>query len=248
MKKLPLLVTGSVKVSAPYTAITDTEIRKLQYLQSIRQWIDSEAVESIVLIENTGHSIITDELKKDALKKNIKIEEMVYIADQNKIAEFGKGYGEGDAIKFGLNHSEILAGSSHFMKITGRLFIKNIKKILKNWDGKILFNLAKPHFKNHKALDTRFFISEKKFFKTNLMDGYPKVNDHKNYFLEHAYYDCLKNSPIEIGSIKPYPKFSGVSGSTNVKYDEGISKILLKNILVKLGQYKIKTKFETWNS
>lgn len=184
--------------------------------------------------DNSNYDYDFSKLKIISDKSGKTIEFLKFEGDE-KTSIFGKGYGEGEIIKYAIENSELLKNESCFYKVTGRLIVKNFD----------LFSYFNKNNKNiffsptKKVVDTRFFKVEKSFYVNYLLDEYKKVNDSKGYYLEHVYYEKLKNLKPKLSKSFIFPNIAGVSGSTGEEYKNNFLKLIIKNIKLIIGGYNI---------
>lgn len=102
----------------------------------------------------------------------------------------GKGYNEYLMIKLALQRSQILQSCSHFLKITGRYPMLNIKEMLGEMEergrDKVMMCDVKE-FKLYEKLrgtsygsrwgDSRYFLMSVDFYKNHLMDCYQEMDE-----------------------------------------------------------------------
>lgn len=147
----------------------------------------------------------------------------------------GKGYNEYLMIKKGILASEFLRGCTHFLKITGRYSMLNIKNIIKEAEMRIgnknivfmgdikdtcIYDLIgrKNTCSSHWG-DSRFFVASLDFYKNEMIDCYKEMNDYKeNQWAEHYF---LRLSRIYrkdsrfIFRFRHQVQFNGVSGTVS---------------------------------
>lgn len=102
----------------------------------------------------------------------------------------GKGYNEYLMIKLALERSETLRGCTHFLKLTGRYPMLNIREMLgemesRGKDKAMMFDVKE--FKLYEKLrgtpygtrwgDSRFFLMSVDFYRKNLMDFYKEMDN-----------------------------------------------------------------------
>ncbi len=236
-----LLITGAINVVAPNTILNDSKLRTTLYVNSILNWVSQTSIQKIVFCENT-HSIPI-ELKKSlsyigfVLNKDIEL--LTFQGDELSIKKYGKGYGEGEIIKYALENSSLLKNSVAFFKLTGKFFIKNFDKIKISTQNKNCFLLQSTKFRNNKQIDTRFYYVNKEFYMQYLLDSYKLVNESEYIYLEHVLYSELLKHKHEISSFIHYPKLEGFSGSMGSKTEYHGLLYFKRNILLKIGQYSI---------
>lgn len=235
IKQNIILLTASIDPTAsntPLTQLTNPQVRLKQYLVNINRLIESKAFDVIIFCENTNYSFDNALLMEKAKSYNVHLEFLKFTGNYSKISELGKGYGEGEIIKHTLENSKYLNEDSVFYKLTGRVFVKNINRIVKK-DGhkELIFIRAQRAVP---IIDARFFKTSVKFFKENLIDAYKEVNDIKKNYLEMVYFNKLKKIN-NIERFAEYPKFTGLSGSTGEKYDQSRYEYAKYSLLLKLG-------------
>ena len=230
-----LIITGCVQVDSAmqYVAVRNTELRLKDYISTILWALEGENFEKVIFCDNSGFCYDSTKLKKIAASKSKQFEWLSFKENRNLANELGKGYGEGEIIKYALKNSSIISSSDKFLcKITGRLKITNIDGLIKK--NKNCF--MKKHFSNE--IDTRFYYVSIYTYKKYLMDAHERVNDSKKKYLEHVFYDALKQNNIKYSMFYKRPLFVGISGSTGRKYqDERKNTEIVTDILCRCNLY-----------
>jgi len=224
-----LMLTASIDTKNVWSILRDPKERQRQYKDTLRHYLEKDTFfRKILFVENSGWPL--DELKKDL--ENPTGKEIEYLSlDCNDFPnKFTKGYGEFVMMRQALDRSELLANSKYFAKLTGRLTLKNPKKILLNlapgsivlcdFKGMVKFKKTvffKKHpdtFRDH--CDTRFIVFETDFFRREFELGLSQHSEGP-FYVETRFYDRIKDLldqgrggihtrfPVE-------PRFSGVSG------------------------------------
>lgn len=210
-----LLVTGCIKVdkSMPYVTITSQNDRLEAYCETIRWAIEDTFFDKVVFCENSEFSFDYSTYEELAKKNNKYFEYLTFKGDTITSSKKGKGYGEGEIVLFALNNSELLKDEKSFCKITGRLKVSNVNKLIKS--------NSKNYFMNKRLLnevDTRFYCIQKDIFLKFLKNSHVNVDDFNNYYLEHAYYDSLVKENVKYRTFYERPLFVGIAGSTGRVY------------------------------
>jgi len=237
-RKILLTATITPNINTPYTVLLDSQIREKQYIKTLKKIIEETNFEDIIFCENSNYVFMDEfnELKILASIRNKNLELLSFEGNTAETIKRGKGYGEGELIKYALFNSKLLKDESEdFFKLTGRLFIENINTILKEKE-KNIFLRYKPRYK---AVDTRFFKSNIKFYKDNLINLYEKVDDSNLIYLEHCFYNKIKK--FDLPSFKCYPIFLGNSGSTGEEYKKN-KELFIMNIYNKIGLLRVRWK------
>lgn len=231
-----LLMTACIKpVISDHILIADEKLRLDSYLSALEFWINKSNFDSLIFCENSNYQYDYSSLQ-DLAKKKGKILEIILFQGSPDVLKYGKGFAEGEIIEFAINNSLLLKNSESFYKVTGRVTIQNINKILETHiNDENYFNLAAP---GAKSVDTRFFKTNTKFYKSNLMEKYHEVRDDEGVYIEKVFYKYLVGKTPN--QLKVYPIVKGLSGSTGTTYEKSTLGILLRNVLVLFGKYKVK--------
>ena len=236
--KNTLLITGAIDITPyniPVVQIIDLQERLSQYLYSIEYAINHYSkVDNIVFCENTDHKFDYSSLQDKAKSKGKHLEVLTFKGNYDNIQRKGKGYGEGETIKYALNHSEILAQSDNFYKLTGRIVVTNMDKIINKTThaNAFIFPIV---FKcvAKQIVETIFYKTSKVLYTQRLLDAYLEIDDNRNIILEHVFFDILNE--ISLKSFSEYPNIVGYSASTGQPYTKS-KKVMLKNkLFARLG-------------
>jgi hypothetical protein len=238
--KTILLMTGAINVSGyqvPETKLTNLTERLYQYIYSIEYAIDNYAtINYIIFCENTNYKHNYFALQEKARRKGKTLEVIIFDGNYNTIQEKGKGYGEGEIIEHAFVKSEALRNSSYFYKLTGRLIVQNMDKVIASTRSKNAFIFYdelltnSPHF-----VQTVLYKVDTGLYKQLLMDAYKEIDDRRNVYLEHVFFERLKSIPII--SFRKYPNIIGISGSSGGLYTRSKLGLLRCAIYNKLNAY-----------
>lgn len=239
--KCALVITSSVYVSAPLTALADPGQREAQYLDALDFFIRESPVTRIIVCDNSGYRY-PGSLVPLAASFNKKLELLSFTGNSELVAAYGKGYGEGEILKYLFSNSLLIGEVEGFLKVTGRLRLVNSADLLRRIDpGTNYFmpvSLLRPRFLVPRAarpcLDVRVYYATKSFFREVLLDAYLGVRDKERHFLEHAYYDAIRLSGVKVKCFPVAPEITGVSGSNGWVFKE---RPPLKKALIRLVHY-----------
>jgi len=239
-----LLLTGAIDIKGytiPSTAITDTNERLSQYLTSIDFAITHyQLITDIVFCENTGFNFNYTPLKEKAIANGKNLEIISFNGDYSQIEQKGKGFGEGEIIKHALNTSKILAECNTFFKLTGRLIVKNMDRIVATtrsensfiFHPKTIYRMPVDH------VETFFYKVDKTKYTKYLIDAYEEVDESHHRYLEHIFYERLYN--FDLQSFKLAPQISGISGTSGDSYISGTKATILEKINYFIGVHNLK--------
>ena len=127
MKHIILLTSCVNPNGMPFTALSDINVRKQQYLDALRFYVNNTPL-PIVYVDNSNVDI-----KEYNVISNIVDDRLELLSfDGNHDKEHGKGYGELEIIDYAIKHSNIINSNKNvsIIKITGRLVIVNIMTII----------------------------------------------------------------------------------------------------------------------
>lgn len=237
-----LILTGTIRPSlkTDFLALRDEEERLKQYEESIGFFIESGAFSKIIFCENSHYG--TDRLvylEETAKTNKVQLELMSFAGDMEQVVSHGKGYGEGEIMKYVFSNSHLLQEESYFVKITGRMKVDNIKKIVNGINQKrCYFNI--PNRTRRDMYDTRMYAMPTEVFKQHFMEKYTEVMDEKGWYLEKVYTEVLRLKKLPVNNFPKYPRITGMSASTGADYVYTEWKCKIKDVLSKFNYYMVK--------
>lgn len=205
-----IILTGCInpEKNIPYLTLTNSIVRREQYIQSILFFLDKSRAKKIIFCDNSN-APIEDSVLKHAIHVGKDLEWLSFSGNNEMCAERGKGYGEGEIIKYIFDNSRILKSCTSFVKVTGRFKILNINDML------LFLNNNNSYFDFYENyVDTRCYIANINQFKCDLINQYKYVNDSKGYYLEHAYFDPIYSNSKKYKQLPMILNIVGQSGST----------------------------------
>jgi hypothetical protein len=251
--KCALVITSSVYVNTRYTALLDAGERERQYFDSLEFYIRETPFQKIIVCDGSGY-IFPGLMRWLAEEHHKQLELLSFNGDKTAMEQHGKGYGEGEIMEFVMAHSRLLKEVEGFLKVTGRLKLTNVEKLLQKAHHRqnyfMPISLIRPRWLVPPAarpcVEVRVYYTTKDVFKNVLLDAYLNVSDDKTYFLEHAYHDALAASAVKVQCFPLAPEITGTSGSNGWSFRERpIWKKLLIRCILRLGYitplYKPKT-------
>lgn len=242
-----LLITGAIDLSSyniPATVLCNVERRLSQYISGIWYAIDHyTSITHLVFCENTNFNYDYSDLKGKARLSGKILEVLTFSGDYSAIQQKGKGYGEGEIIHYALENSQYLKKCRSFYKLTGRLKVVNMDKIITStisgsafdyFPGAI-YNRSKDH------IETIFYKTDKELYLKLLNDIFQEVNESEFQYLEHLFNQRLRDSKII--SFKIAPKISGQSGTTGRNYDKPLLEQSMEMLYYMIGVHNIHRSF-----
>ena len=236
-----VIMTGTIrpKKNIVKLAETDADTRRNQYIEAVLSVLKTPGVDKLVFCDNSGEILRDDRLTRAAEEYETQLEILEYEADADKVSSCGKGYGEGDAMKYVLEHSELVKDEQSFMKLTGRLKVRNLERVLKKLrPGENYFQGMYLHNPEHLA-DTRCYVVNTQVYRQELMTVHEQVRDREHYYLEHAFSDAIRTKKIPYRNMPVYPEICGISGSSGKTYRLPIFKKVMKRVAGALNLMKV---------
>lgn len=233
-----VIITGTLRPDkAVYRVkLSDTEERLKQYADSLKFLANCKKISKYVFCENSGALELLERLKNMA-GDGIETEFLSFTGSRDAVQR-GKGYGEGEILQYVWKHSKFLQQEEEFVKITGRIVVRNLDSVLQKMKPGInYFNSVRP-LTREQQIDTKFYRVSKKSFEDCFLNAYTKVNDAEEKYLEHVYYEVIKDNKIKYRNFPEYPVYEGISGSTGVSYASIGWKYTVKNLLSKCNLYR----------
>lgn len=211
-----LLLTGCINPNGmSLTVLNNPKERQMQYEKAIQYYLLNTSY-PIVFVENSGTNISSS--FQDYIASG-RIECLTFMGNQDKTR--GKGYGESEIIQFALDNSKLIKKNkdNRIAKITGRLIIKNIKKIV--LIHKFILKQNTILCSINSALtfpDSRFIIASKNIF-LKLARSKEEINDSESVFFEHILLRVIIRERLHFSPFFIMPQIEGMSGSTGEKYE-----------------------------
>jgi hypothetical protein len=221
-----LVLTASIDIKGmPKAYPTVAEQRQEDYYNSVKYYVNNQPrIQKIIFIENSGWPL---DRVKEAVTDNPHDKKIEFISlNCNDFPrEFGKGYGESLLIEKGLFQSNLINTVTHFAKITGRIYLKNMTQILEstkeNYD--CLCDYKDQGWKIKKILgkkdvspycDTRFLVFSQNFYEHTIKPLHQK-HEKGCFYLETRFYQAIKTVERQQKVISRFviePDFQGIAG------------------------------------
>ena len=224
-----ILLTACVNPNGMiFTALQDSNERQRQYEDALNYYLTQTGV-TIVFVENTGCDF------SSKYSEYIQQGRLEYITFQGNDYDktLGKGYGEYKILMYADQHSSVLRRHRYVVKITGRIKVLNINKLLAS---KWLFfsHVFRCDFRQTDYLWSMVIILETRklmeIFKTN---G-ERLNDSQGVYFEHVLYEGMAHDKKTLAiPFMESPLIDGVCGTSNTSYSELVGKDnRLENLLL----------------
>lgn len=242
--QVPILLTSSVIAHDKGVALTNTDERIRLTLESVEQWLSIQPTSCLVLCDGSSFDFTEIVAKKFPFAK---IECLHFENDQDLVEKNGRGYGEGEIIRYALTHSNLIAKAQCFAKCTSKLWVENYTQCLSVWNGNLLlkgvFLNAFSVFKQTEFayIDTRFYITSCSTYKKFFENAHFQINKDTGYGLEECFHDIFLKNKINKSLFIIAPVICGVGGGTGKYYKNSIKRKLKEDLRLRL--VKLNRKF-----
>lgn len=239
----PVVLVLSATITPPFNVIKlarkDPEIRLADYCETLRFYlgVSSKLIDRIIFIENSNSELKAVEQLVKTVKHNKKVEIISFPNGNDYPPEFGKGYGEFRMINYGLSQSKIISDTDVLWKVTGRLRLINIDRLIEKAPQNyvIYCDLRKvPLIGNrlggNEWMELRFFSFTLKGYNKYFRDSVDNLRETLNRVPENYLYKIVKEAlPTEaiVPRFTIQPIVAGYSGFSNSDYQHW--KYTLKN-------------------
>lgn len=205
-----LTATVNVQPDMCMTVRSGSQERLDDYRRAFAMWLDHPSVFRIVLVENSGFDLSV--FSKMAERHPDKRCEFLSFVCPRFDGSRGKGYGESFCIEKVVQDSKLVRQSSHFVKVSGRYFLRNI-------DDLFAYLFAHPHldvvcsFKRNLAwVDSRAYACTIGFMEQYFLPIRDQIDDSMGINFEHVLARAAHMLMAHGGSWSMMPSFPEIEG------------------------------------
>lgn len=220
-RDIPILLTSSVIAHDTGVALKDTQERIRLTLESIREWLKIEPNQRIVVCDGSNHDfsgVVYKQFPGAAI-------ECLHFENQQKLVhEYGRGYGEGEVVRYALANSQFIALAGCFAKCTSKLWVENFSECATDWRGGLRFkavflDVFAPLKPTRLAyIDTRFYIASCDDYRIYFQDAHFHIRKDEGHGLEECFRDVFMTQGFRGSLFTIPPVICGVGGGTGVPY------------------------------
>ena len=225
MRDETLVMTATFKpADTPGLVVRDEDERLLQYLCALVSWARAAHVGRIVFGENSNTPFDFSRIVRHLESAGKQVEVLIFDGNKDS-ARFGKGFGEGEILEHVWNNSVLLRAAPSFFKVTGRLFVDNFDAVSHATESPDAFQQKRPKDARPRPCKvvTSFFKCSLGLFGDRLVSAYRQVDDPRGVFIEHVYFNQLRD--VDLPNFPMKPALVGQQASTGriyAPYDEDI--------------------------
>jgi hypothetical protein len=216
-----ILITSAIAPPAntPALRMTDSNMRSITTKAAIFFWV-GQGQKSIVICDATASSVLTPEELAAIRKLDVRIEQLAFKQDESLLFQRGKGFAEGQLVKFAVESSQLLKQSDSFFKCTGKIFCRNFPAIrdliARNNIGSMFWKLFESSLVDRNLVDARFFYTSRSDFLRLVLPAYEQSTETR--ILEYNLAASLDPHLSRGTSLRP--QLSGFAGGLGQQYQE----------------------------
>ncbi|MBU3590753.1 hypothetical protein ICN11_01790 [Polynucleobacter sp. 78F-HAINBA] len=223
MDKLPpILLTSSVTAMDQSVQLKDEKLRVFHTLESIQKWLDISPQNKYVLCDGSGFDFSLLVLERFP---GANIECISFSNDPDLIRLHGKGYGEGEIIRYALEHSKTLLQSQWFVKCTAKLWVDNFLECIQSWNGHFVcqaffsnvFSFKKSQLE---YVDTRFYMIDKDFYVNHLSKAHIGIGGPSGIGIEERFLEMVTREKLSRFLFEIPPVVCGMGGGSGKYYKD----------------------------
>ena len=233
-----VLLTSSVIAMDRSVALKDPGQRIAFAMESIEKWLALRPDIRLTICDGSGYDFSA--IVKSRFPQR-SIECLFFENDKTLVELHGKGYGEGEIIKYALLHSVYLKDTNWFSKCTAKLWVDNFDDCLREWNG---FLLLKAYFSDvfsfkqtrFEYVDTRFYMAAKDVYLKLFSEAHLTVGGSHGTSIEDNFKEVLLQNNLEHVLFRSHPVICGVGGGSGTYYKANMRRRIKDSLRLKLVQ------------
>jgi len=224
----PLLLTSSVIPTDLSGNLNDPSVRMMHTIESISEWLKIDKNIRIVICDGSGFDF-SNTVKINFPSANIEC--ILFDNDAQQIKKHGKGYGEGEIIRYAIEHSKLINESEVFIKCTAKLWVANFDQCLLQWNNQFMCSAYFANVFSYKKttlkfVDTRFYISKKDYYLKHFSVAHTQLGNTVGRSIEDAFLDVIRQEKMKHIFFRTPPVICGVGGGSGKYYKSGVRRVL----------------------
>ena len=187
-----------------------------QYRECLEFYLLHTGFKNVIFCENSEYHLDFSDLQDIALEHGKELEVLSFCGNPEETRMRGKGFGEGEIVAYALAHSRHAESIRHFVKVTGRLIVRNMEELRKRLDVSRFYINRLLVRNDAEVLDTRLYATPVELYKQYFLNLHTGVSVEFN--LEKAFTKCLYEWKIPFRCFPRYPEFHGICGGDGMVY------------------------------
>lgn len=219
--RIPILLTSSVVAHDKGVRLQDPKERARLAMESILKWRAIAPMNPLVLCDGSDFDF---QSSVSTLPGSGSVECLHFPNNVDLIQQHGRGYGEGEIVRYALAHSQLIQSAGCFAKCTSKLWVENFNECIQQWNGKVLlkgvfdnvFSLRRTTKLTY--IDTRFYAMGIDVYQQFFLHAHHAIRTNDGYGLEESFRDIFLANRLKGCLMCPPPIICGVGGGTGVYY------------------------------
>ncbi|CAM8661104.1 hypothetical protein MCEMIEM13_01707 [Comamonadaceae bacterium] len=218
---IPILLTSSVVVHDKGVRLQDPTERARLAMESVKQWRSIAPQNPLVLCDGSGFDF---QPMVAALPSGAAVECLSFQNNVSLVQEHGRGYGEGEIVRYALENSVLIESAGCFAKCTSKLWVENFSDSMRSWNGKLHIKGVFDHafspwqLTSLAYIDTRFYAMDIGTYQQYFQQAHESIRSKEGYGLEESFRDIFLKKQLRGCLMSPPPVICGVGGGTGAYY------------------------------
>lgn len=239
MWTIPVLLTSSIIAHDTRVALTNTSDRLAHALESVDHWLALHPRIKLVLCDGSDFDFAAPIAQSHP---DADVECISFANDQEAVLEHGRGFGEGEIVRYAINHSRLIIEAGAFAKCTSKLWVSNYEDCMAEWNGRFLCkgvfdDVFNPFRKTSLSyIDTRFYASSLEFYRQHFENAHLHIDVKAGKGLEDCFTDIVKRQKMQSILLSEPPVIDGVGGGIGKYYKNPYKRRVKEKIRAKIAR------------
>lgn len=231
--EIPVLLTSSVVAHDTRVRLKDTDERIRLAMESVGEWLKIEPRQPLVLCDGSSFDFSQ---RVRAEFPQARIECLPFENNQDLVRQHGRGYGEGEIVRYAIHHSRFIAEADCFAKCSSKLWVQNFPACARAWQGGLLLqgiflDALKPWRQPTLFyIDTRFYIASRPLYRQYFEDAHLRIDKKKQHGLENVFLNIFLEAGLRHAFTPVTPVICGVGGAIGKYYKNSLRRRLKEDL------------------
>jgi hypothetical protein len=168
----------------------------------------------------------------------------------SRVQSQGRGYGEGEIVRFAVENSIFIKNRGYFAKCTSKLWVENFAKCMSQWNDEMLLkgvfaNAFSPiHSTKFSYIDTRFYAMDVGQYTSHFLHAHEAIDSLTGHGLEECFRDVFLSMGCPPSLMGVPPVICGVGGGTGKYYKNPILRQVKERLRYEL--IRVNPLFKSW--
>jgi hypothetical protein len=230
---IPILLTSSVVAHDAGVALKDTDARIHYAMESVKQWLRISPELPLVLCDGSEYDftgLIAQHYPE------AKVECLCFMNDHTMVLEKGRGWGEGEIVRYAIENSQTIRSAGAFAKCTSKLWVSNYLDLMEVWNGSLLLKGVFLHVFSafqktaFDYIDTRFYVVSVATYIQLFVDAHLSIDQHSGHGLEQCFLDVVQKQQQRGVLTTRAPVIEGVGGGIGRAYQNPLKRRLKERL------------------